>query len=716
MESNLRDLLHSLEGESLNDLLALLLSEILSPGSQNLQNDPTQSWLTPPIIVDATKCGEIIARSIDSVQSNQINWNRVFNLMSTKYFLSTPLKPTTSSLSCLFAALHDGPIIDEFFNCDWKVVFKLDLAVQLHKWSAQNGCFDLLSAEGTRKVSDTIPNTKQSLLYLLSIASLDLELFLQREELSDSPLLAYFQECFFEDFNHAPEYLVLALIKEIKRFILLIENKAIIDEILITLLVQVHNKSPSSFKDVISTITDDSKIVDAAKIIVNSDEVPVANFLKSLLDTGKLDSVISKLSFNEAFKILPCARQIGWEGLETFLKTKVSPSNIDVVLESLEAQAKMTDANTPFRSLKTFDLFALHSLINLLNNYPLDAFQSQRFESLEFSLLIAFPRLINFGFSHDEAILANGDIKGINGDIEKEMQNYLQKMYSGELAIKDVIELLRRLRDSDLPRDQEVFTCITHAVIAESSFFQDYPLDALATTSVLFGSMILFQLLRGFVLDVAFRIIMRFAKEPPESKMFKFAVQAIYAFRIRLTEYPQYCKDLLREVPALNSQAQVYQSIVEAATLANAPKEKPRPVQELIPLKHFVVDEVSCPINQEGAPKDVVEKVLFVLNNVTLANLNNKVDDLKKSLTPNYFSWFATYLVNQRAKTEPNYHELYSKVIVTIGSGLLHQFMINVTLRQLFVLLSAKDGQAIDKKHLKNLASWLGYILSLIHI
>lgn len=710
LESNLRDLLHSLEGESLNDLLALLLSEILSPGSQNLQNDPTRSWLTPPMVLDATNRGNVIARSISSLQANQINWNRVFNLMSTKYFLSAPLMPTTASLSCLFAALHDGPVIDEFFSCDWKVIFKLDLAIQLHKWSVQNGCFDLLNAEGTRKVSETIPNTKKSLLYLLSIASLNLELFLQREELSDGPMLAYFQECFFEDFNYAPEYLILALVKEMKRFVLLIENRTVIDEILITLLIQVHNKSPSSFKDVISTITDDSKIVDAAKIIINSDDAPIANFLKSLLDTGRLDTVINKLPFNEAFKILPCARQIGWEGFDTFLKTKVSPSNVDVVLESLEAQTKMTDTNTPFRSLKTFDLFAFHSLIEVLNKCPLDVLQLQRFESLKFSLLIAFPRLINFGFGHDEAILANGDIAGINNDIEKEMQNYLQKMYSGELAIKDVIELLRRLRDSDLPRDQEVFTCITHAVIAESTFFQDYPLDALATTSVLFGSMILFQLLRGFVLDVAFRIIMRFAKEPPESKMFKFAVQAIYAFRIRLAEYPQYCKDLLRDVPALKSQAQVYQSIVEAATLANAPKERSRPVQEMIPLKFFAVDEVSCQINQEGAPKDVVEKVLFVLNNVTLANLNNKVDELKKSLTPNYFSWFSTYLVTQRAKTEPNYHDLYSKVIVAMGSGLLHQFMVNVTLRQLFVLLSIKDEQAIDKKHLKNLASWLGCI------
>lgn len=207
-------------------------------------------------------------------------------------------------------------------------------------------------------------------------------------------------------------------------------------------------------------------------------------------------------------------RKTNWlGGVRYFLKTKVSPSNVDVVLESLmRFKSKMTDTNTPFRSLKTFDLFAFHSLIEVLNKCPLDVLQLQRFESLEFSLLIAFPRLINFGFGHDEAILANGDIAGINNDIEKEMQNYLQKMYSGELAIKDVIELLRRLRDSDLPRDQEVFTCITHAVIAESTFFQDYPLDALATTSVLFGSMILFQLLRGFVLDVAFRIIMRFGQ------------------------------------------------------------------------------------------------------------------------------------------------------------------------------------------------------------
>lgn len=60
----------------------------------------------------------------------------------------------------------------------------------------------------------------------------------------------------------------------------------------------------------------------------------------------------------------------------------------------------------------------------------------------------------------------------------------------------------------------------------------------------------------------------------------------------------------------------------------------------MIPLKFFAVDEVSCQINQEGAPKDVVEKVLFVLNNVTLANLNNKVDELKKFDTKLFFLVF----------------------------------------------------------------------------
>lgn len=714
LESNLTDLLHSLEGESLNDMVALMLSEVISPGSQRVQQETQERWLNPQSAAEATNIGNTIFKSIDKLPKDAINWNRVFNLMSTKYFLTTLIKPTIASLSSFFACLQRGRLIDQFFGCDWDMTFKLDLAFLLHQWSPQQGCFDLLSVEGTRKVTDLVPNSKGSLLYLLSVASLDLELFLLRDELSSNPMLPYYQECFFEDFNQVPELLGFALLSNMKHFTLLVENKTIINEIMVTLLVQTFERSPDVLGPLIEAIPDNDRILEATRIILSKEKLRLSELVKILAIKGKLDNLIEQLSFAEALKITPCARKVGWLGFEDFIQKRLNINTASLILDTLDLQAKMTDANNPFAVTERFDLPALHFLITTMVKFSLKESDLERFEGIQFSLIIAFPRLINYGFGHDQAILSNGDINPIAPDVEKEMQNYLQKMYSGELAIKDIIDILRKLRDSQNVRDQDVFACMTHAVIAESSFFRDYPLDALATTSVLFGSMILFQLLRGFVLDVAFRIILNFAKEGPESKMFKFAVQAIYAFKIRLLDYPNYCKDLLEYVPGLQTQPQVYQSVLEAAKSAErlhskTPDDARKPV-ETIPLKYFVLEEPSAQVLQENPPKEITEKVLFVVNNITMDNFDVKIIDLKTVLTPNYFSWFSNYLVNQRAKTEPNYHKLYSRILTSIKSDLLHEYMVAVTCKQLYIFLSTKDAQLIDKNHLKNMAMWLGSI------
>lgn len=714
LESNLSELLNSLEGESLNDMVALVLSEILSPGSQRLQQETQESWLCPLSAADATNIGNTMFRSLDKLTRDAINWNRVFNLMSTKYFLTTVIKPTIASLSSFCASLQRGRLIDQFFSFDWSMTLKLELAFLLHKWSPQQGCFNLLAVEGTKKVTDLIPNSKNSLLYLMSISSLDLELFLLRDELASNPMLPYYQECFFEDFNQVPELLGFALLADLKRFTLLVENPTITNEIMVTLIVQTFERSPAELGPFIGAITESNCILEAVRIIIGKKNIQISELVKCLVMEDKLDVLIEQLSLAEALKIIPSARKFGWPGFEDLVQRKLNMNTASLILDTLDMQAKMTDSSNSLVAAQRFDLPAMHYLITTLIKYSLKESDQERFEAIQFSLIIAFPRLINFGFGHDQAIMNNGDLAPIAPDVEKEMQNYLQKMYSGELAIKDIIDILRKLRDSQNARDQDVFACMTHAVIAESSFFKEYPLDALATTSVLFGSMILFQLLRGFVLDVALRIILNFAREGPESKMFKFAVQAIYAFKIRLADYPNYCKDLLEYVPGLQTQPQVYQSVVEAAKAAeilqNRSSDDGRKAVETIALKYFVLEEPSAQVQQENPPKEITEKVLFVVNNITMDNFDIKITDLKSVLTPNYFSWFSNYLVNQRAKTEPNYHKLYSRILTSIKSELLHEYMVAVTCKQLFILLSNKDIQLIDRNHLKNMAMWLGSI------
>lgn len=255
---------------------------------------------------------------------------------------------------------------------------------------------------------------------------------------------------------------------------------------------------------------------------------------------------------------------------------------------------------------------------------------------------------------------------------------------------------------------------MTHAVIAESNFFKDYPLEALATTSVLFGSMILFQLLRGFVLDVAFNVILNFARDGTDSKMFKFSVQALFTFRMRLHEFPQYCRHLIKSVPALQSQPQIYQTLSQAAAQSpethDSSTEKATRAPEMVALNFFAINEVPAQVLQEHPPKEVTEKILFIVNNITQDNFDDKIGGLKSNLEEKFFGWFSNYLVNQRAKTEPNYHSLYARITDSVDSSLLHDYILNATYKQLFLLLSTKNLQANEKNHLKNLGAWLGSV------
>lgn len=751
LSNNIITFFNSIDKKKINDdLLAYFLSQILSPNF---------NLITTISITDLTKIGIQISKFFSKNLINlNLNWNRIFNLMSTKYFFNIDkLNITLNSLNFFLSILSfDGKIIDSFFLCDWNLNFKLQIFLQIHNWNLTNGCLDLLTIPtNLKKINSNIlgQNSKHSLLYLISISNLSLQLFIQRDELNSKTFL----EKFFDDINFVPELLCYTLIQNSKNLKFLIDednntnqnnqnnNDSQIDELIVTLLVQVFEKSPSFLKDLIDFLPDDNnkldKLFKITKILLinykKNLNLPLSNWFKILLNqkNNSLDSILNNLSFDESLELLPIARKCGWNDdlFKSFINKNLSNNNDEqnfkIILKNLNNQINfINDINLPFRSSKIFDLNDLNFLITTLINFPISSTSISLIDEknyLQFNLILNFPRLINFGLGHDDAILSNGDdLTPIHSDIEKDMQNYLQKMYSGDLQIKDIIDILKNLQKSDIPRDQDIFACMIHAIIAESTFFKDYPIEALATTSVLFGSLILFQLIKGVTLNVALNIILNFAKEPLDSKMFKFAIQAIYAFKIRLIEFPQYCKDLLKHAPHLSTQQQIYQSIKESAsqeisntnTSSNNNNESssstiPNP-NDFINLKFLNFDNALLvnSSNSANPPKESIERILFIVNNLTLDNFGNKISNLKQLLNQSNFYWFSNYLINQRVKTEPNNHKLYSNIIISVNSKLFHALTINLLLKNLFYLLSTKDISNIDKNSLKNFSSFLGLI------
>ncbi|KAK3094286.1 CCR4-NOT core subunit cdc39, partial [Teratosphaeriaceae sp. CCFEE 6253] len=62
--------------------------------------------------------------------------------------------------------------------------------------------------------------------------------------------------------------------------------------------------------------------------------------------------------------------------------------------------------------------------------------------------------------------------------------------------------------------------------------------------------------------------------------------------------------------------------------------------------------------------EDVSDRVMFALNNVSVRNLEEKFRDLQ-TLDERHHQWFARYLVEALAKSQPNFQNLYLQLLDT---------------------------------------------------
>ncbi|BFZ13285.1 hypothetical protein BsWGS_16323 [Bradybaena similaris] len=111
-------------------------------------------------------------------------------------------------------------------------------------------------------------------------------------------------------------------------------------------------------------------------------------------------------------------------------------------------------------------------------------------------------------------------------------------------------------------------------------------------------------------------------------------------------------------------------------------------------------------------PDSIQDKVFFIFNNLSLANMNQKAEELKDVTGNEYISWVAQYLVMKRASIEPNFHTLYSNFVDVLGIESLTSKVIAETFRNIKVLLCSDKGVAnfSDRTLLKNLGHWLGML------
>ncbi|KAL0547689.1 hypothetical protein IC582_012113 [Cucumis melo] len=419
---------------------------------------------------------------------------------------------------------------------------------------------------------------------------------------------------------------------------------------------------------------------------------------------------------------------------------------------------------------------------------------SEEMEKLQDAVLESNPKLQNGEASDVPAT------EGYTDDIEAEANSYFQQMFSGQLTIEAMVQMLARFKESSVKREQLIFECMIANLFEEYRFFPKYPERQLKIAAVLFGSVIKHQLVTHLTLGIALRGVLDALRKPADSKvMFVFGTKALEQFVDRLIEWPQYCNHILQishlrsthvelvafieqallrisaghsdsDVPAgnveLNGSSNIQpgqqvsstiqlQQKYESATDDRLVEVKPnvpsmgqtsiQPTGDasanqknttntpaaLGPSPGFVrpsrgaastrfgsalnietlvaaAEKRETPIEAPGS--DVQDKISFMINNISLANLEAKAKEFTEILKEQFYPWFAQYMVMKRASIEPNFHDLYLKFLDRVNSKALSKEIVQATYENCKVLLGSDliKSSSEERSLLKNLGSWLG--------
>lgn len=335
-----------------------------------------------------------------------------------------------------------------------------------------------------------------------------------------------------------------------------------------------------------------------------------------------------------------------------------------------------------------------------------------------------YPRLINYGEGFDDII----DVNGENGNslpeaVDKQMQELFGKMYHEELSLREMLELMRRYKSSKEPAEQDLFACMVHGLIDEYHCYHEYPLEALTKTAVMFGGIINFRLVDGITLKVGLGMILEAVREHDvHDPMYKFGVEAIEQLINRLSEWAGFCH-LLLQIPSLHGTpiSQTAEEVLrdqgaqardsEVDVLVNGNMEEPAGTDG-VPRKFRSVNVGSLlrPEIYQDPDETVQDKILFVLNNVSENNLEDKLQDLTDVLRDQHHQWFASYLVEERAKLQPNFQQLYLDLLERLDSKILWAEVLRETYVSASKILNSEAtlNSSTDRGHLKNLGAWLG--------
>lgn len=345
---------------------------------------------------------------------------------------------------------------------------------------------------------------------------------------------------------------------------------------------------------------------------------------------------------------------------------------------------------------------------------------------------IAYPRLINYGGQYDAIIDLNGaDGNNLPMAAISRMEDHYKSMYSGETQVRDIVGALERYKHSRDPLEQDIFACMIHGLFDEFVHYPSYPIDALARTAVLFGGCISRKLIDGIPQHAGLEMILEAIRDYPiEHNMHKFGLQALMQLYNRFPEWPGFCRQLLQisslqgtdawsraekavreqeEDPAYQQNGGDAALNHDSLTNGNAAESGE---QQFTPFASINVDPTPLGAGFEDPTDDTQDKIQFALNNMDQASLKSRFDTIRESLEQKHQQWFASHLVRDRAKVQPNLHQMYLDVVKLFEDNMLWAEVQRATLSCVAQMLNSESTMhsSTERTQLKNLGGWLGML------
>ncbi|EAQ84957.1 hypothetical protein CHGG_08971 [Chaetomium globosum CBS 148.51] len=395
------------------------------------------------------------------------------------------------------------------------------------------------------------------------------------------------------------------------------------------------------------------------------------------------------------------------------------------------------EGQPPVKASTTLQVRTVHALLQILEEF-LPKSPMQELIVVQRTCITVYPRLINYGEGFDDIIDANGrDGNALPLAANAKMEEHYKKMYGDEIQVRNVVEILERYKRSRDPLDQDIFACMIHGLFDEYAHYVDYPLEALATTAVLFGGIISHKLISDLPLQIGLGMILEAVRDHhPDESMYKFGLQALMQLFGRLREWPGFCAQLL-QIPGLQG-TEAWKKAEEVAQEHDEELARSRNGTNLSnsgvlrhdsltngnledgigseqhppPFASVNVDPPPLGVVYEEPSEDEQGKIQFVLNNLTDTTLQSMFEDIHEMLETRHQQWFASHLVEERAKMQPNYHHVYLELVKQFKDKALWAEVQRETYISVSRMLNSEltMQNSTERTHLKNLGGWLGLL------